>query len=110
MIVIQMLTNSVAIFYSGYYLQLLYEDQSSRRIKNQGQVEQWSITSQQCKGSCQVEKTSKNSRKTRIGQTPYTHPPPLFHFFCFETFGNMETTQKQTKKPTFSKKKLQVWA
>ena len=47
-------------------------------------------------GCCQVKKNPK----IRENQTPTTHPP--IHFFFFETFGNMKTTQKNTKK-TFKK-------
>ena len=43
-------------------------------------------------------KQFKNPRKTRIGQTPSTHPPIQFFIFFLETFGNMKTTQETQKK------------
>ena len=39
-------------------------------------------------------KKLKNPRKTRIGQTPPTHPPIQFEEEKLETIGNMKTTQK----------------
>ena len=43
-------------------------------------------------------KLKKNPRKTRIGQTPPTHPNINFFYFYFKTIGNMKTTQKNTQK------------
>ena len=48
-------------------------------------------------------KKSKNPRKTRINQTPPTHPLSIF-YFILETSGNMKTTQKNTIKHNISKK------
>ena len=76
------MTNSVAIFYSVYYLQLRCEDQSCSRRK-QGQDEQWTATSQQCMGSRQVKKHQKIQEKLGLVRS-HTDPPPypIFYFFC----------------------------
>ena len=69
------------------------------------------------KGFCQVKKNLKNLRKTRIGQTSTTHPPPPpIHFLeTFEKKKNTNTNPSwglmQHPPPSFSqilKKKL-IW-
>ena len=57
------------------------------------------ILHQTLRGSCQVEKKSKNPRKTRIGQTAPTHPPLSIFFF-----GNMKKHKKLKKRQNFPQK------
>ena len=51
-------------------------------------------------------KKSKNPRKTRIVQTPPTHPPILFILYFLNSCTTKITTQKNT---IFEKKKNPSW-